>query len=80
MVNSTVFSMQTFQNQKVMLDVMNYINGNEDTVTVPGRDITQTTTEFSAGTANMLGVVFVLVLPLGLLVICLVIFLRRRHL
>lgn len=79
-VNSSVFQMQSVQNKKIMLDIMNYINGNEDSVTVPGKDITQTSTEFTAGTANVLGLVFALLLPVALLVICLVVFLRRRHL
>lgn len=59
---------------------MNYINGQEDSITISGKDLTQTSLEFSAGSANTLGILLAIVLPVGMLVICLVVFLRRRHL
>lgn len=78
--NSWVFRLQNVQNEKMVLDAMNYINGQEDSVTISGKDLTRTSLEFSAGTANTLGVLLAIVLPVGMLVICLVVFLRRRHL
>ena len=63
-----------------MLGIMNYINNVEDSVTVSGKDLTQTQTQFTEGTAFWLGLILAVVLPLGLLVVSLVVFLRRRHL
>lgn len=80
LANDTVFKMQNVQNEKVVLDAMNYINGQEDSITISGKDLTQTSLEFSAGSANTLGILLAIVLPVGMLVICLVVFLRRRHL
>lgn len=68
-------------NETVMMDIMNYINGNEDSVTISGKSLTANTSlDLSAGVANVLGIVLTIVLPVGLLIICLVVFLRRRHL
>lgn len=68
-------------NETVMLDIMNYINGNEDSVTISGKSLAANTSlDLSTGTANVLGIVLTVVLPVGLLIICLVVFLRRRHL
>lgn len=68
------------RNEEVLLDAMNYINGNEDSVDILGKDLSQVGIGMNAGTANVLGIVLTVVLPVGLLIICLVVFLRRRHL
>lgn len=67
-------------NESVVLGIMNYINNVEDSVTVSGKDLTQTQTQFTEGTAFWLGLILAVVLPLVLLVVSLVVFLRRRHL
>ena len=68
-------------NETVMMDIMNYINGNEDSVTISGKSLAaDTSLDLSESAANVLGVILAIVLPVGLLIICLVVFLRRRHL
>lgn len=80
MIDSSLFQMQNIDNEQVMLDAMNYINGNEDTIDILGKDLTQTRLGMDLGTANVIGLILAIVLPVGLLIICLVVFLRRRHL
>lgn len=80
MIDSSLFAMNNIENERVTLDIMNYINGNEETVAISDKDLTPDAMTFTEGTAGTLGVILILVLPLGLLVIGLVVFLRRRHL
>lgn len=80
MIDSSLFAMNSIENERVTLDIMNYINGNEETVAISDKDLTPDAMTFTEGTAGTLGVILILVLPLGLLVIGLVVFLRRRHL
>lgn len=80
MIHSNLFAMNSIENSRVALDIMNYINGNEEVVTLMDKDITPDSLELEAGTANTLGILLVIVLPVCVLGICLVVFLRRRHL
>ena len=56
------------------------MTGKEAAITVASKDLSAVRLEINATTAIVLGVVFVAVLPLAVLVIGLVVFLRRRNL
>ncbi|MGI6264326.1 MAG: hypothetical protein ACOYJY_02540, partial [Acutalibacteraceae bacterium] len=75
-----LFTLPGMANETVLINTMNYINGNDDALSIPSQDLTQDVLQFSEGGAGALNVIFTYVLPLGLLVIGLVVFLRRRHL
>ena len=80
LANSVLLSNGNLYNEELLLSTVNGMVGMEDTVQISGKSMTQTTTEFSATAAMVMLVVFQYVLPIGILVICLVVFLRRRHL
>lgn len=80
MIDSSLFAESSIENERITLDIMNYINGNEDTVSISDKDLTPDSLTFSTGGALALGVILMIALPVILLVICLVVFLRRRHL
>lgn len=75
-----VLGSSTYANESLLLQSINGISGNEDAVTVSTLSLAQDTLEFTRLTALVLFIVFVIAVPVILLVICLVVFLKRRHL
>jgi len=71
----------TYYNEDLLLDVANSITGNETSITISNKVLTSDTINFSEGTALWLGLgVFTIGLPLIVLIICLIVFLRRKNL
>ena len=75
-----LLSSSTYANESLLLQSINGISGNEDAVTVSTLSLAQDTLEFTPLTFLILFIVFVIAVPVILLVICLVVFLKRRHL
>ena len=78
---SLLSSMTTVNNEEFILDVFGQMTGNQETVSISTKSLEQTTVSFSGGQALVIGFgVFTIGLPAVTLIICLVVFLRRRHL
>lgn len=70
------------ENEDLILQVVNGVLDNKEALNLPGRAVTGSNL-FNVGsmsTAWVLFTLFVLILPLGTLAICLVVFIKRRHL
>ncbi|MCI9415339.1 MAG: GldG family protein [Clostridiales bacterium] len=82
LVNSSIISqMRTVYNGDMVLGVMNGVTGNEDSVNISTLSLERETLEIDGKLALWLGFgVFTIGLPVITLVICLIVFLRRRHL
>lgn len=69
------------RNEDILLNAMNVMTGQEDTIDVSTKSLDQETIEFSDSTALVVGLgVFTIGIPVVILIICLIVFLRRRHL
>ncbi len=74
-------SVSTAKNEDMFMGVFNQVMGNTDSIVVSSRSIENKTLEYS-GTAKMvigLGI-FTVAIPLIMLILCLVVFIRRKHL
>ena len=80
MFASGIGDSETFGNSQYIVSLFNEMTGKEAAITVASKDLSAVRLEINATTAIVLGVVFVAVLPLAVLVIGLVVFLRRRNL
>ena len=68
-------------NEELLLDVIHAITGYKTDITISSKELINDVTQFKTGTQLALGIwVFTVGLPATVLVICLVIFLRRRRL
>lgn len=69
------------KNEELMLDIIRSVTGYETNISISNKVIAKNTTQFKSGTQMILGIgVFTVGLPVVVLVICLVVFLRRRSL
>lgn len=81
MAYSALSGNSAFNNEELLLDAINTVTGTEDGVTISNKTITTDTVTFSPNTQIWLGlVVFTIALPLALLIVSLVVFLRRKNL
>lgn len=81
MAYSEYIQNSTLMNEELLLDAINSVTGNEDTLTISSKEITADTTTFSTTTQLVLGLgVFTVGVPVLVLVICLIVFLRRKNL
>lgn len=78
---AAITAMSTVYNEDLLLDSMSAITGVENTVNISAKPMTNETVTFSTTSQIFLGLgLFTVILPLGLMVAGLVIFLKRRHL
>ncbi len=78
---ASLTSMSTVYNEDLLLDSMTAITGVEGSVNISAKPMTNETVSFSTTSQIFLGLgLFTVVLPLGLMIAGLVIFLKRRHL
>ena len=81
MAYSSYVKSSAFMNEDVLLETLNGVTGNESDITISNKEMKADTISFSGGTALILGlVVFTIGLPVIVLIICLVVFLRRKNL
>ena len=74
-------AVSTAANEQFFLNIANSVLGNEDAIAVYAKDLTADTLEYSTTTQLVLGlVVFTIAVPAVMLIICLVVFIKRRHL
>lgn len=68
-------------NEELLLGVINAVTGYQDNITISSKEIISDITQFKTNTQMVLGIwVFTVGLPAAVLLVCLVIFLRRRSL
>ncbi len=69
------------KNEDFLLDVVHSVTGYETNISISNKVIAKDVTEFKAGTQMILGIwVFTIGLPVAVLLVCLIVFLRRRSL
>ncbi len=74
-------SMSTSDNEALLLDSMAKITGNTTSVNISSKSLSEETISFSTTTQIFVGLgIFTVLLPLILLIVGLVVFLKRRHL
>ncbi len=78
---ASLSGMNTVYNEDLLLDSMTALTGVENSVNISAKPMTNETVSFSTTSQIFLGLgLFTVVLPLGLMIAGLVIFLKRRHL
>ncbi len=78
---ASLTGMKTVYNEDLLLDAMTTLTGVENSVNISAKPMTNETVTFSTSAQIFLGLgLFTVVLPLGLMIAGLVIFLKRRHL
>lgn len=71
----------TLKNEDLLLDIIHSITGYEINLSISSKEIAKDVTAFTTGTQMVLGVwVFTVGVPAIVLVVCLIVFLRRRSL
>ena len=81
MAYDSMISNGNYKNEELLLDTINSMTGMEDTLSISTKSISEDTVNFNNKTALWLGLgVFVIGLPIVLLIVCLVVFLRRKNL
>ena len=70
-----------FSNEDLLLDVVNSVTGYENSITISNKVLTTDTVTFDGGVQLWVGLgLFTIGIPVVLLVVCLVVFLRRKNL
>jgi hypothetical protein len=81
MAYSAYIQSSNTKNEEFLLDVIRSITGYETNISISNKVIVKDVTTFTAGTQMILGIwVFTIGLPVIVMAICLVVFLRRRSL
>ncbi len=71
----------SFYNEELLLDTINSVTGHENTVSISNKILESDTVTFSADAIKIIGIgVFTVGIPVIVLVICLIVFLRRKNL
>ena len=80
-MDAGIMSMQQTQNESLTLQLLNGISGNKGAKEISSKSVKQETLEFDANTQILLGLwVFTIIIPVITLVICLVVFVKRKNL
>ena len=79
LANSPFLQNASFNNEDVLLSVANNLTGN-DAIVISGKSVKTDTMTLTESTVWTLMIIFVVVIPVVTLVICLVVFIKRRHL
>lgn len=74
-------SISTAKNEDMFMGAFNQLMGNEDSIVVSSHAIDSETLEYSDTAKTVLGLgVFTVAVPLIMIILCLVVFIRRKHL
>ena len=80
MATSQGIQTAAYNNEEVLLSTVNKVVGNEDAVNISTKIVGGESLSYTKTTINIILVVFVVAVPAAILAVCLVVFLRRRHL
>ncbi len=71
----------SLKNEELLLGTLNKMTGIENAITISAKTISNETVTFSNATALIIGLgIFTIGLPLAVLIVCLVVFIRRKNL
>ncbi len=79
LANSSFMSLSNANNQTFFINLFNYISGKEDSIVITSKTNTAVTFDMNASTANTLAIVLCIVIPVIVIVLGIVIWVRRRH-
>lgn len=79
LANQYFMSLSNANNQNFFINMFNYISGKEDTIVITSKTNTAVTFEMTASTANKLAIVLCIVIPVIVIALGIVIWVRRRH-
>lgn len=79
-VNSTLLKRSDLNNDKLIIGSVNTITGYKSPITVDSKEKTSDALNFTTTQAYIFGIVFILAIPLAMLAMALITYLRRRHL
>lgn len=79
LASSNFMSTSNANNQDFFVNLFNFISGKETGIIIKSKSVTAPTFEMNAQTANTLAVVLCLVVPVAVIVLGIVIWVRRRH-
>jgi ABC-2 type transport system permease protein len=77
---SEVMTLTSIENEALLLSVFNGFTGNESPITISSKSLEKTKLEFTTGQQNIFFMIFVVSIPIILLIICMMVFIRRRRL
>ena len=81
LMDSYIMKMQQTQNESLTLQLFNGMSGNEGAKEISSKSVKQETLEFDANTQIVLGLwVFTIIIPAITLIICLIVFVKRKNL
>lgn len=80
LASSSYLSSASLSNEDVLLNSVNTITGNEDAIVISGKSVQSDSLTLTQSAAMTMMVIFVIAIPVLTLVICLVVFIKRRHL
>lgn len=79
LASSSIMSYTNANNGEFFVGLWNYISGREQGMTIKAKSLTPVTFEMNVSTANSLSIVLCIVIPVCVIVLGIVIWLRRRH-
>ncbi len=81
MAYTNVITTSSYQNEELLLDTVNGMTGAEAALSISNKRLSEDTVTFNGNTQLVLGIgVFMVGLPVLLLILCLVVFMRRKNL
>ena len=76
-----ILQYKAYHNEELLLDTINSVTGHENSVTISNKILDTDTVTFSPEAAKIVGLwVFTLGIPAIVLIVCLIVFLRRKNL
>lgn len=79
MADSSFMSMSNGSNADFFINMFNYISGKEDSITIKSKSFSNVTFDMNVQTATVLGIILCIVVPVAVIVLGIVIWVRRRH-
>ena len=79
MADASFMSMSNGSNADFFINMFNYISGKEDSITIKSKSFSNVTFDMNVQTSTVLGIVLCIVVPIVVVVLGIVIWVRRRH-
>lgn len=79
MADPSFLSMSNGSNADFFINMFNYISGKEDSITIKSKSFSNVTFDMNVQTATVLGIILCIVVPVVVIVLGIVIWVRRRH-
>lgn len=74
-----VLTESNYNNQNILINMFNYISGKTDGVTITSKNFETVGFDMNQGSANVLAIILCIVIPILVIVLGIVIWVRRRH-